>query len=281
MESYSFMKEIIIFYMSLEPVVALAFEKSCHDKGVVPIAMQQVSQIKNMEILKEAGMYKLLIVEDDKVLKFGLKKCLEEEGYSVAVSENYTEVSGVLKSETVDLVILDVNLPGKDGFEIYRQMVSVRKIPAIFLTARDEEDDIVKGFDLGAEDYITKPFSINVFLKKIAAIMRRCYGKEGSVIVQGDLTVYPDERKVLKKNAQVNLSPTEYKILEVFLRNINRVLTKDALIESIWDKSVNWSDESALAVNINRLRNKIGHQYIQTVFGVGYMWGVKDETDEC
>ena len=243
--------------------------------------MQQVSQIKNMEILKEAGMYKLLIVEDDKVLKFGLKKCLEEEGYSVAVSENYIEVSGVLKSETVDLVILDVNLPRKDGFEIYRQMVSVRKIPAIFLTARDEEDDIVKGFDLGAEDYITKPFSINVFLKKIAAIMRRCYGKEGSVIVQGDLTVYPDERKVLKKNAQVNLSPTEYKILEVFLRNINRVLTKDALIESIWDKSVNWSDESALAVNINRLRTKIGHQYIQTVFGVGYMWGVKDETDEC
>lgn len=92
-------------------------------------------------------MYKLLIVEDDKILKFGLKKCLEEEGYSIVI----------------------------------------------------EEDDIVKGFDLGAEDYITKPFSINVFLKKIAAIMRRCYGKEGSVIVQGDLTVYPDERKVLKK----------------------------------------------------------------------------------
>ncbi len=229
---------------------------------------------------KENGMYKLLIVEDDKVLKFGLKKCLEEEGYAVIVSENDAEVSNILKSESIDLVILDVNLTGKDGFEIYRQMVSVRKIPAVFLTARDEEDDIVKGFDLGVEDYITKPFSVNVFLKKVAAIMRRCYGREGSVVVQGDLTIYSDERKIFLKGVQVNLSPTEYKILDVFIRNANRVLTKDALIESIWDKSVNWSDDSTLAVNINRLRNKIGHQHIKTVFGVGYMWSGEYEPDE-
>lgn len=229
---------------------------------------------------KGKGMYKLLIVEDDKVLKFGLKKCLEEDGYEVAVAENYAEVSDVLKSESIDLVILDVNLPGKDGFEIYQQAVSVRKIPAVFLTARDEEDDIVKGFDLGAEDYITKPFSLNVFLKKVTAIMRRCYGREGNVAVQGDLTVYFDERKVFLQGVQINLSPTEYKILEVFIRNANRVLTKDALMESIWDKSVNWSDDSTLAVNINRLRNKIGHHHIKTVFGVGYMWGGEYEPDK-
>jgi len=226
-------------------------------------------------------MFKLLIVEDDKVLKLGLQKCLEEEGYLVVVSKDYAEASSVLTSEAIDLVILDVNLPGKDGFEIYRQMVSMRKIPAVFLTARDEEDDIVKGFDLGAEDYITKPFSVNVFLKKIAAIMRRCYGREGSVIVRGDLTVYPDERKVFLKGGQVSLSPTEYKLLEVFIRNGSRVLTKDVLMESIWDKSANWSDDSVLAVNISRLRNKIGHQRIKTVFGVGYMWGGEDEPDEC
>ena len=175
-------------------------------------------------------MYRILIVEDDKVLKFGLKKCLEEDGYSVIISENYAEVSDVLKSEAIDLAILDVNLPGKDGFEIYRQLVSMRKIPAVFLTARDEEDDIVKGFDLGAEDYITKPFSVNVFLKKVAAIMRRCYGREAGVVVQGDLTVHPDERKVFLKGTQVNLSPTEYKLLEVFIRNGNRVLTKNVLM---------------------------------------------------
>ena len=224
-------------------------------------------------------MYRILIVEDDKVLKFGLKKCLEEDGYSVIISENYAEVSDVLKSEAIDLAILDVNLPGKDGFEIYRQLVSMRKIPAVFLTARDEEDDIVKGFDLGAEDYITKPFSVNVFLKKVAAIMRRCYGREAGVVVQGDLTVHPDERKVFLKGTQVNLSPTEYKLLEVFIRNGNRVLTKNVLMESIWDKSANWSDDSTLAVNINSLRNKIGHQHIKTVFGVGYMWGMENESD--
>lgn len=226
-------------------------------------------------------MYKILIIEDDKVLRFGLKKCLEEEGYSVASSESHVEASAILQSEAVDLVVLDVNLPGKDGFEIYRQMVGAREIPAVFLTARDEEGDIVKGFDLGAEDYITKPFSVNVFLKKIAAVMKRCYGRAGSVAVCGDLALYQDERKVLLKGAPVSLSPTEYKILEVFFRNGNRVLTKDALIESIWDKSVNWTDDHSLAVNINRLRNKIGKGYIKTVFGVGYMWGGNDGKEQC
>lgn len=239
-----------------------------------------------MEQVTEKGsrggiMHKLLIIEDDKVLKFGLKTCLEQEGYQVMAAENEAQASAVLKTEAIDLVILDVNLPGKDGFEIYRQIISVRGIPAVFLTARDEETDIVKGYDLGAEDYITKPFSVNVFLKKVAAIMKRCYGREGSVVTQGDLTVYPKERKVFLKGEQVALSPTEYRILEVFIRNANRVLTKDALIESIWEKSANWSDDRSLAVNINRLRGKIGHSYIKTVFGVGYMWGGKDEPDEC
>lgn len=227
-------------------------------------------------------MFHLLVIEDDKVLKFGLKKCLEDEGYRVTAAENAKEAAAVLQAAApVDLVILDVNLPGQDGFTIYRQLVSMQQIPAVFLTARDEEEDIVKGFDLGAEDYITKPFSVNVFLKKIAAIMKRCYGKETNVFVQGDLTVYPEERKVFVKEEPVSLTPTEYRILEVFIRNPNRVLTKDTLIESIWDKSVNWTDDRSLAVNINRLRNKIGHSLIKTVFGVGYLWGGKDGTDEC
>ncbi len=231
---------------------------------------------------KEDPMFHLLVIEDDKVLKFGLKKCLEDEGYRVTAAENAKEAAAVLQAAApVDLVILDVNLPGQDGFTIYRQLVSMQQIPAVFLTARDEEEDIVKGFDLGAEDYITKPFSVNVFLKKIAAIMKRCYSKETNVFVQGDLTVYPEERKVFVKEEQVSLTPTEYRILEVFIRNPNRVLTKDTLIESIWDKSVNWTDDRSLAVNINRLRNKIGHSLIKTVFGVGYLWGGKDGTDEC
>ena len=227
-------------------------------------------------------MFHLLVIEDDKVLKFGLKKCLEDEGYRVTVAENAKETAAVLQAASpVDLVILDVNLPGQDGFTIYRQMISMQQIPAVFLTARDEEEDIVKGFDLGAEDYITKPFSVNVFLKKIAAIMKRCYSKGTNVFVQGDLTVYPEERKVFVKEELISLTPTEYRILEVFIRNPNRVLTKDTLIESIWDKSVNWTDDRSLAVNINRLRNKIGHSLIKTVFGVGYLWGGKNEMYGC
>lgn len=225
-------------------------------------------------------MYNLLIIEDDKILKYGLMKCLEDAGYAVTTAEKYMEVCELLKSEPVDLVILDVNLPGKDGFEIYQNIIGVRNIPVVFLTARDEEDDIIKGFDLGAEDYITKPFSINIFLKKIAAIMKRCYGKENNRFIQGDLAINLDNREIFLKDEKVNLSPTEYKLLEIFIRNENRVLTKDVLIEGIWDKSVNWTDDHPLTVNINRLRNKLGHQYIKTIFGVGYMWSKKDETEE-
>lgn len=225
-------------------------------------------------------MYNLLIIEDDKILKYGLMKCLEDAGYAVTTAEKYLEVCELLKSEPVDLVILDVNLPGKDGFEIYQNIIGVRNIPVVFLTARDEEDDIIKGFDLGAEDYITKPFSINIFLKKIAVIMKRCYGKENNRFIQGDLAINLDNREIFLKDKKVNLSPTEYKLLEIFIRNENRVLTKDVLIEGIWDKSVNWTDDHPLTVNINRLRNKLGHQYIKTIFGVGYMWSKKDETEE-
>lgn len=225
-------------------------------------------------------MYKILIVEDDKLLKYGLEKCLKDEGYLVTAVENHTEVSEILKSESIDLSILDVNLPGKDGFEIYKSMLSVRGIPVIFLTARDEEEDVIRGFDLGAEDYITKPFSVNIFLKKVAAIMKRCYSKENNLFTQGDLVVNFDSREVFQKGKRLNLTPTEYKLLEIFIRNVNRVLTKDALMEGIWDNSVNWNDEHPLTVNISRLRNKLEYPYIKTVFGVGYMWSIEDEETE-
>lgn len=225
-------------------------------------------------------MYKILIVEDDRILKYGLEKCLKDEGYLVIVAENHAEVSEILKSESIDLSILDVNLPEKDGFEIYENMLHDRGIPVIFLTARDEEKDVIRGFDLGAEDYITKPFSINIFLKKVAAIMKRCYSKENNLFTQGELIVNFDNREIIQKGKKLNLSPTEYKLLEIFIRNVNRVLTKDALMEGIWDNSVNWNDDHPLAVNISRLRNKLEYPYIKTVFGVGYMWSKRDAETE-
>ncbi|MDE7311422.1 MAG: response regulator transcription factor [Eubacterium sp.] len=226
-------------------------------------------------------MYHILIIEDDKILRYGLAKCLEEEGYAVSSAENAAQAVCILEKEAADLAVLDVNLPGQDGFEFYRRQLSIRGIPTVFLTARDEEADIVKGFDLGAEDYITKPFSIQVFVKKTAAVLRRCCGKEENRIVQGDLTVLARERKVLLREEQVSLSPAEYRLLEVFLRNTKRVLTKELLMESIWEQGAEWVDSHSLAVQISRLRNKLGHACIKTVFGVGYMWvGVADPAKE-
>jgi len=118
-------------------------------------------------------MYHILLVEDDKVLRYGLQKCLEEEGYAVHPAENALQAAGILETEGADFLILDVNLPGEDGFSFYKRFACPREIPAVFLTARDEEADMLQGLDLGAEDYITKPFSIQVFLKKTAALLRR------------------------------------------------------------------------------------------------------------
>lgn len=225
-------------------------------------------------------MYRILLVEDDKLLRYGLKKCLQDEGYLVTAAEKHTEVSEALKREPMDLAILDVNLPEKDGFSIYQSMLHARGIPVIFLTARDEEEDAIRGFDLGAEDYITKPFSVNVFLKKVAVIMKRCYGKESNLFIQGELTINLDTREMFQRGERISLSPTEYKLIEIFIRNVNRVLTKDMLMEGIWEKCVNWNDDHPLTVNISRLRNKLGHPYIKTVFGVGYMWSKEDEKTE-
>ncbi len=217
-------------------------------------------------------MYHILLVEDDKVLRYGLQKCLEEEGYAVHPAENALQAAGILETEGADFLILDVNLPGEDGFSFYKRFACPREIPAVFLTARDEEADMLQGLDLGAEDYITKPFSIQVFLKKTAALLRRVHGREENRLVQGALTVLLLEHKVFLNGEPVNLSPSEYRLLEIFLRNGKRVLTKEILMEQMWEEGAEWVDDHALAVQVNRLRGRLGHACIRTVFGVGYMW---------
>lgn len=217
-------------------------------------------------------MYHILLVEDDKVLRYGLQKCLEEEGYAVHLAENALQAAGILETEGADFLILDVNLPGEDGFSFYKRFACSREIPAVFLTARDEEADMLQGLDLGAEDYITKPFSIQVFLKKTAALLRRVHGREENRLVQGALTVLLLEHKVFLNGEPVNLSPSEYRLLEIFLRNGKRVLTKEILMEQMWEEGAEWVDDHALAVQVNRLRGRLGHACIRTVFGVGYMW---------
>lgn len=225
-------------------------------------------------------MYRLLVVEDEKVLNIGLQTCLKEAGYEVYGVFGGNDALAAYRDNLYDLIILDVNLPDINGFELYRKFKNYGDVPVVFLTARDEENDIILGFDLGADDYITKPFSLNIFLKKIAAILKRCNKSDVNTIYEsGNLWVDLDKREVKIDGRIISLTPTEYKILEIFISNKNIVLTKEVLLEKLWDNSNNWVDEHVVPVNISRLRNKLDNgekKFIKTIFGVGYLWSDAD-----
>lgn len=227
-----------------------------------------------------SSMYRLLVVEDEKVLNIGLQTCLKEAGYEVYGVFGGNDALAAYRDNLYDLIILDVNLPDINGFELYRKFKNYGDVPVVFLTARDEENDIILGFDLGADDYITKPFSLNIFLKKIAAILKRCNKSDVNTIYEsGNLWVDLDKREVKIDGRIISLTPTEYKILEIFISNKNIVLTKEVLLEKLWDNSNNWVDEHVVPVNISRLRNKLDNgekKFIKTIFGVGYLWSDAD-----
>lgn len=226
-------------------------------------------------------MSTILIIEDDKALNQGLAFDLESEGYQVCQAENIESGMQLFQKQDVDLVILDVNLPDGEGYEFCRWAKEKADVPVLFLTARDLEEDAVRGYDLGADDYVTKPFSMVLLRKKIAVILNR---KQGSSLMpdydDGFLSVRFLDMEVRKGQEKVNLTPTEYKILKVFISNRNQLLTHEMLLEKVWDKDGKFLDKHALAVNINRMRNKIeeeGHSYIVNVYGMGYQWSGERE----
>lgn len=222
----------------------------------------------------------ILIIEDDKVLNMGLQACLKEYGYGVCGVQNGKDAIDVLINMQIDLVVLDVNLPDTDGFRLCRKIKEMADIPIVYLTARDEEADMVHGFDLGADDYITKPFNINVFQKKITAIIKRCKNGNVNQYTYNGFSINFDKKIALQDGKVINFTPTEYRILELMILNRGHVLMKDVLIQDLWDKNGNWVDEHTLAVNISRIRAKINvpeREMIKTVFGVGYMWSTDIE----
>ena len=221
-------------------------------------------------------MKQILVVEDDVMLNSGLCYNLELDAYKAVPAHDAANALEKLKNETFDLMILDVNLPDSDGFELCKKIRAARNIPVIFLTARDLEADVMKGFDLGADDYITKPFNINIFRKKVAAVLKRS-GEPASqkLYLCGDLVIDFDKLTAAIKDEPVVFTPTEYKILKIFTSNPNVLLTRQVLLEKLYDVDANFVDEHALTVNINRLRNKIetgDRKYIKTVYGMGYLW---------
>ncbi len=221
-------------------------------------------------------MKKILIVEDDIMMNEGIAFALRREGYGISMASSIKEASSLL-NEVFDLIILDINLPDGDGRTFLKKVRDGSNLPVILLTARDSESDIVEGFDSGCDDYLTKPFSIAVLIKRVAAVLKRTNGREDGNYYSKDLTYRSQQKELWIKNEKVNLTVTEIKLLELFIQNKNQVLTREQIIDRVWDKFENYVDDKTLNVNIRRLREKIepnpkNPKYILTVFGIGYKW---------
>lgn len=224
-------------------------------------------------------MKTILIVEDDKMLNEGISFNLDLDGFNVKSALTIKEANNYISNQSIDLIILDVNLPDGNGFDFCKEIRSKYNNPIVFLTACDMEIDVVKGFKLGADDYITKPFSLSILRERIMAILRRCqinHDKEEKIIVD-DMIFDFINMKVIKDEREVSLTPTENKLLRILLNSRERVLTRKILLEKLWDNECNFVDEHALTVNINRIRNKIENDpskpiYLKTVYGMGYIW---------
>lgn len=220
---------------------------------------------------------KLLVVEDDRLLNHTLCYNLSAAGYAVDAAMTKSEALRFCEKQDYDLIILDVNLPDGDGFEFCREIKERRPDTAvIFLTARDMESDQLRGFELGADDYVTKPFPMSVFLKKTAALLARMTKQGGSDCYDdGSLSVNFTEMTAVLSGQAIKLTPLEYRLLKVLVKNPQTVLTRQVLLEKLWDLDGNYVDEHALTSAMSRLRNKIeadGCQYIKTVYGMGYLW---------
>lgn len=224
-------------------------------------------------------MKTLLLVEDDRMLSRGIKFNLQEEGFNVISAYCLKEAQEELNKASIDLIILDVNLPDGNGFDFCEKIRNYYENPIIFLTACDMESDVVTGFKLGADDYITKPFSLSILRERILAIFRRyrVNEKKEQVVVNRDLSFDFEKMIINNKDKVLTLTPTENKLLKILFESKGQVMTRRVLLEKLWDNDSNFVDEHALTVNINRLRNKIEEKpskpkYIKTIYGMGYMW---------
>lgn len=221
-------------------------------------------------------MRKILLVEDNETIILGLKYSLEQEGFEVDVAKSVKETQKRLEN-TFDLYLLDISLPDGNGFEICKEIKSKQDVPVIFLTARDEETNVVLGLDIGADDYIIKPFRIRELISRINSVLRR-YDKNmaNSRIVYQDIVIDTKKAKVYQNNQEIIFTSLEYKILLMLFTNQNKLITRDQLLDKIWDIAGNFVNDNTLTVYIKRIREKIGDKQgniIQTVRGIGYRIG--------
>jgi DNA-binding response OmpR family regulator len=225
----------------------------------------------------------ILLVEDDEALHRGIQFTLQQEGYTVFSAYNLEEARVLLRDNDIHLLLLDVQLPDGNGFDFCTEVRRDRNTPIIFLTASDQEFDIVRGLDLGGDDYITKPFRLREFLSRVQAVLRRrapAFREEDkNLLTAGTLILNVGEMRLEKEGQEVPLSITEYRLLTLFMTHPRFVLSRDQIIQQVWPDGTEVLDDNTVAVNIRRLREKIedepqNPQLLVTIRGAGYRWNV-------
>ena len=228
------------------------------------------------------------MVEDDSTIAFAVKYAVEQESFNLDIAENLENARKIVNSKEYDLILLDVMLPDGNGYEFLKQLREHDEdTPVIFLTACDEEVNIVMGLDIGGDDYITKPFRVRELISRINAILRRKGKSQDSnkkILKFKNISIHTLEARVFKNNEEIFLTSAEYKLLLILIQNKNMVLSRAQILEKLWDVTYDFINDNTLSVYIKRLREKIEDdsskpQYILTVRGLGYKWNGSDDNE--
>lgn len=211
----------------------------------------------------------ILLVEDNVSIIKGLAYSFEKNKLHLVAKTNIKESKEYLSNnKDIDLIILDITLPDGNGFDLYNDVIKLLNIPTIFLTAKDEEDDIVKGLEIGAEDYITKPFSTKELLARVNKVLLR--SKKKSLIKIKDITYNLDKAVLYKDDIEIELTALELKLVNLLFNNLGHVVSRNVILDKIWEWTGNYVDDHTITVYFKRIREKIGTDIIQTVKGMGY-----------
>ena len=210
----------------------------------------------------------ILLVEDNISIITGLVYSFEKNNLKLSYKTNIKESKEYIVTNNIDLIILDITLPDGNGFSLYENVIKALNIPTIFLTAKDEENDIVKGLEIGAEDYITKPFSTKELLTRVNKVLLR--SKKKNIIKVRDITFDLNKIELYKNNDKIELTALELKLVNLLFNSIGKTVNRNMILDKIWEWTGNYVDDHTVTVYFNRIREKIGTEIIETVKGIGY-----------
>ena len=222
-------------------------------------------------------MKTILIIEDDSNLSRGIAFSLEKEGFVVYSADNLNAGRNIFNKQDIDLIILDLNLPDGDGMDFCMEVRQKSDAPILMLTVRDLEADELAGLAAGADDYITKPFSVSILRARVQALLRRFDITDKNIFQSGAFKLHTNNFKLFHGEKEIPISATEFRILRLLMDNAGKVLSKGQISDVLWENADEYIDDNALSVNISRLRSKIEANpkkpaIIKTIHGIGYVW---------